>query len=185
MIKNNEVLQELGIQGMSPEEKKAWNKEHLYTNNCCPHFWADNETSWAVCEYTKCTSADIEERIVIYVALVQILENRHFKRMAINSYIDFGRDCILFNADLALPIEGSFLPDCASSLYNIVTNTSDEYLQGEKLVQWVKDYACYFPQVIEHSISKYFSTEVSLLSNMQVCTLIESQAYEPEQETDE
>lgn len=182
---NNEFLQELGIQGMPPEEKKAWNEEHLSVNNWHTRFWADNETSWEVCSYTKCSSADIAERIVIYVSLLQIWESRQFKRIAINGYLNFGRDEIIFNADVALPIEGSFLPDCASSLYNIVTNTSNEYLQGEKLVQWVKDYACYFPQVIEHSMSKYFSTGVSLLSNMQVCTLIESQAYEPGQETDE
>lgn len=184
MMKDS-FIQDLGIQVMSPEEKKAWNKKHIGLEKYFHPQHSDNETTWTVCDYSRITSADIAERIVVYLKLEEILENTQFKRMGISGYIQFGRDEILMNADIALPrgLEGSFLPDCAKALYYLLETTTSEYLQGKKLVRWVKDYACYFPQIIERSISKYIiSTGASLISNIIVCTLIES-ADESKQES--
>lgn len=181
MMKDS-FIQDLDIQVMSPEEKEAWNKEHLNLKN-----WTQcttNEIPWTVCSFSRITSADIAERIVIHLQLEEILEYTQFKRMGISGYIQFGRDEILMNADIALPrgLDGSFLPECAKILYYLLETTTSEYLQGDKLVRWMKDYACYFPQIIERSIFRYISTGASLISDMRVLPLIES-ANESEQES--
>lgn len=180
MMKDS-FIQDLGIQVMSPEEKNAWNKEHIGLKN---YSQCTNESPWTVCSFSRITSADIAKRIVIHLQLEEILENTQFKRMGISGYIQFGRDEVVMNADIALPrgLEGSFLPDCAKNLSYLLESTTSEYLQGKKLVRWVEDYACYFPQIIERSVFRYISTGASLISDMRVCTLIES-ANEAEQES--